>query len=582
MIYSIRCDQPSFKTVIFQPGFNVILAERTKEATKKDSRNGLGKSTLIEIINFCLGGNKGETLKKPQLENWSFAIEIDLGGNKFSVTRNTSSQNKILIDGDCSKWPIQPTFDTQSSKFVLSSRDWTNVLGIVMFNLPPRGDVEYGPTFRSAISYFVRSGDKRRGAFLDPFSYDKGQKVWNVQVNNAFLLSLGWEYASKLNVLKDRGKVIDQIKKEAKSGILSTMMGSLGELEATKIRLEAQVKKEEEQLSNFKVHLQYKQLESEANDLTVQIHELVNENINENRLLEYYEASLKEEVDAKREVISKIYQESGIVFPDITTKKIDEVLQFHQQVVKNRKGFLNTEIERLKNAIAEQEQKIKDLTNSRADRMMVLKKHGALDEYTRLQYNYQRIVAELKDLIIRIENLKKFEQGRSAINVDQELLYQRANTDLNERQSQRENAILLFNANSQALYEAPGTLSIDLDKTGFKFNVSIERSGSHGIGNMKIFCYDLMLAQLWAKKMSPPGFLIHDSIIFADVDERQKALALELAARESEKNGFQYICTMNSDSIPESDFNKGFDFGKNVRLKLTDAAEDGGILGIRF
>ena len=147
---------------------------------------------------------------------------------------------------------------------------------------------------------------------------------------------------------------------------------------------------------------------------------------------------------------------------------------------------------------------------------------------------------------------------------------------------QKEKAILLFNSNSQALYKAPGTLSIDVRKTGLKFDVSIERSGSHGIGNMKIFCYDLMLAQIWAEKEVKPAFLIHDSIIFADVDERQKALALELAAKESARLNFQYICTMNSDAIPTNDFSADFKFDDYVRRTFTDATEDGGLLGIRF
>ena len=130
--------------------------------------------------------------------------------------------------------------------------------------------------------------------------------------------------------------------------------------------------------------------------------------------------------------------------------------------------------------------------------------------------------------------------------------------------------------------KAPGVLSIDVSKTGFKFGVSIERSGSHGISNMKIFCYDLTLAQIWAQKQPSPGFLIHDSILFADVDERQKALALELAAKESERLDFQYICTMNSDTIPRNDFSKSFAFDNYVRLKLSDATNDGGLLGTRF
>lgn len=582
MIYSISSDHPSFKRVTFNAGFNVILAERTKESTKKDSRNGLGKSTLIEIIHFCLGGSKGETLSKKQMDGWSFTLEFDLIGKKYFVTRNTLKKGSVVIDGDCSDWPIKPEYDTKTQQQVISCRDWTNVLGRLSFKLPFRGDdAKYAPTFRSVISYFVRKNGQS-GAFLSPFQHNKKQQPWDMQVNNAFLLSLGWEFASKLKVLKDREKIVKQIKEEARSGILFSMMGSIGELEATKIRLEAQVKQDEEQLASFKVHPQYKQIETDANTLTDQIHELVNSNVNEKRLLEYYEASLKEEAEAKQDVVKRIYQEAGVTFPEATTKKLDEVLLFHQQVVKNRKDFLSTEIERLKNAVAGREQKIQDLTNQRADLMVVLQKHGALDEHVRLNSNHQKTIAELKDLVIRVENLRKFEQGRSAITIEQELLYQQATTDLNERKIQKENAILLFNDNSQALYSAPGTLSIDLDKTGIKLNVSIERSGSHGIGNMKIFCYDLMLAQLWASKTNTPVYLIHDSILFADVDERQKALALELAAIESEKKGFQYICTMNSDSIPRNDFSKDFNFDKYVRMKLTDATDDGGILGIRF
>jgi len=45
-------------------------------------------------------------------------------------------------------------------------------------------------------------------------------------------------------------------------------------------------------------------------------------------------------------------------------------------------------------------------------------------------------------------------------------------------------------------------------------NVEIERSGSQGIDSMKVFCYDLVLAQLWSQREGKPGFLIHDSMIF--------------------------------------------------------------------
>ena len=99
---------------------------------------------------------------------------------------------------------------------------------------------------------------------------------------------------------------------------------------------------------------------------------------------------------------------------------------------------------------------------------------------------------------------------------------------------------------------------------------------------MKVFCYDLMLSQLWSQRPNNPGFLIHDSIIFDGVDERQRALALELAANVAEKFGFQYICTINSDAAPNAEFDPGFDLNSHVRLVLSDKDEASRLLGLRF
>jgi uncharacterized protein YydD (DUF2326 family) len=581
MIHSIKCDKPSFKTIHLKKGFNVILAERTKESAKKDSRNGLGKSTLIEIIHFCLGGKKGETLTKPQVEDWTFTIEIDLGGKKYSISRNIAEPKNVFIEGDCSDWPIQPNVDKNTNRQILSQNDWTRNLGVLMFDIQPTYEGKFHPTFRSMISYFIRKNGQS-GAFLNPFQQYKSQAEWDIQVNNTCLLGLGWQYASKWQVLKDREKVISQIKQEVSSGFISNLMGNIGELDAHKIRLEAQAKQEKEQLDNFKVHPQYNQIEDDANRLTKAIHLLVNSNIDDKRLLEYYEASLKEEIDTKPEQVAKVYGEAGLVFSDSVTKKIDEVLNFHKKIVINRKEFLSSEIDRLKQNIVRREQEIQGHSTKRAELMLTLRTHGALQEYVHLQTNHQNTVSQLKDVSLKLENLKKFEQGKSALVIEQALLQQSATKDLNDRYIQKQEAILTFNSYSQHLYKVPGTLSINVEKKGYSFKVDIQRSGSYGVGNMKIFCYDLLLAKLWAKRSKTPIFLIHDSIIFADVDERQKALALQLAESEARKEKYQYICTMNSDTVPRGEFDKDFEFDSFVVATFTDAKEDGGLLGIRF
>ena len=582
MIHSVTADRPSFKAVEFKPGFNIILAERTKESTKKDSRNGLGKSTLIEIIHFCLGVSKGVTLSKKEVNGWTFSIEIDIERKKYKISRTNKKNAKIFVEGDCSDWPIKPEEDKQTGKKVIGINDWKQVLGILMFGLKQSYPVyKYSPTSRSLLSYFVRR-DSERGGFLNPFQHYKSQLEWDRQVHNSFLLDLNWEYASKWQILKDRAKVINQIEQEARSGILKNMIGSTGEVDAQKIRLEAEIGEEEKILKEFKVHPQYKEIEIEANEITGKIHELININISDKQVLEQYEESLIDENEADPESVKKMFEEAGFIFPESINKKIQDVMSFHKQVVINRRDFLHSEIERIKFNIAERENEILNLTNERAEKLQILQKHGALDEYSAIQNRHQTKIAKLKELNIRLENLKKFEQGKSSLEMDQAVLKKHASTDLSERKAQREKAILLFNSNSKALYEAPGILSIDVTKTGYKFNVEIERSGSHGIGNMKIFCYDLMLAQIWSAKRRNQIFLIHDSTLFADVDERQKALALELSAKESEKRNFQYICTLNSDTLPIKDFSKDFHLYDYVRLTLTDTEENGSLLGIRF
>ena len=73
-----------------------------------------------------------------------------------------------------------------------------------------------------------------------------------------------------------------------------------------------------------------------------------------------------------------------------------------------------------------------------------------------------------------------------------------------------------------------------------------------------------------------------DSKVILKMDERQKAHALEIAAKTAEANGFQYICCLNSDAVPTSDFSRGFDLQPYVRIELTDEGQTGGLLGMRY
>ena len=110
MIKKLSANQQSFKTIEFSAGFNVVWADRTQESTKRDSRNGLGKSTLIEIIHFCLGAksSKGKGLLVEALKGWEFTLDLEVDGKEFSVTRCVDDPNNFYVDGETSAWPVKP------------------------------------------------------------------------------------------------------------------------------------------------------------------------------------------------------------------------------------------------------------------------------------------------------------------------------------------------------------------------------------------------------------------------------------------------------------------------------------------
>lgn len=580
MILAVKCDRPQFKSVYFSTGFNVVLADRTSHASDKESRNGLGKTTLLSIISFCLGATltKAMSIAKPAIEGWTFSIDVVLRGGKYTIYRNTADASVVQIEGDFSSWPIRPTPNVGFLP-TMKIQPWKDVLGWLIFELPvDHSGLKYTPTFRSLISYFIRIG---REAYTTPFEHNRKQIEWDKQVNTAFLLGLGWQYASRWQSLKDREGELRVLKKFARQGLPASASGqSLGELEAKQIRLQDQIGKDLQELSEFKVLAQYEEVQRRADEATSEIQQLSDANFFDQRMIDFYRQSDEEEI-VDDSLVERVYAEAGVIFPETLVKRLEDVNEFHRQVTANRREFLASEIHRLQAAIAQRRETLTRLENERSELMSTLQRHGALGQYMELQQRHVGLVTQLREVDTQIENMSRFDSERTAIRISKDQLLLDAKADHHERRPIRQRAISIFNENSQALYERGGSLILDVRDNCFHFDVDIPRSTSDGVKQIgTVYTYDITLAQLWAEKHAGPGFLIHDSAIFDGVDERQKAAALKLALKRSAESEFQYICCLNSDEIPYRDLD--FDLNEYVRLNLKDGSPEGGLMGEQF
>ena len=582
MIHSITANHSSFHTVRFTPGLNIVVADRTEESTQKDTRNGLGKSTLVNIIDFCLGSrvSKGRGLAIAPLQGWEFTMEMTVAGNRVRVTRAIDKPNRIVVEGSTKGWIEQPDSPDASGTHSLEVTRWKGLLGWAWFGLPaPNKDIKYRPSFRSLISYFVRRGGE---AYLEPFRHTSQQATWDKQLHTAFLLGMNWENATRWQELRDEEKVIRAIDQAFGGGSTAMSVVSVGELEAERIQLERQLEQESGALQEFRVHPQYDSIQSEVDALTTTIHDLVNKNVTERRRLARYRESIDDEVAPTSASIELIYEEAGVIFGESVRRTLAEAKQFHLNIVANRRSFLETEVNRLERTVESRDAEIRALSDRRADLLGILETHGALSELTSLQERIVQVRSKLEKTREWISQIRDRKSRLREVKVRRAEIARVAEQDHDERRGFWSVAIRLFDDNSQALYETSGHLVIDIDETGFRYNVEINKSGSEGVGKMKIFCFDLMLLQMMSRQRTGPDFLVHDSILYDGVDSRQRALALERADEVSRIGNTQYICTFNSDMVPREDFSREFDFGKYVRLTLTDKDPAGSLLGFHF
>ena len=586
MIHSLSSNKASFKSIEFKKGLNIILADRNVlNENSKQTRNGAGKTTIIEIIHFCLGSSvkKDSIFKCEHLKGWSFILKLDIDNAICTIERFVDSSNKIYVSSRKNIGDIfeELKYDGKNSRYYLTLNAFNEQMLNKFYGIKKSNEKRYYPTFRELISYTIRRGID---GYKSCFDYFSPQKAYSIQSCNAYFLGLSLECANKFQFIKDKKKEIDDFKKISKSGLIGNY--NIGKLNTNLVSKERETTELKKQLDSFKVHPQYKQISNKVNFLTKKIHSLNDDCIIEEKLLLQYEDSVNnenEDIDTLNE-IKQLYNEAGVFFPNDSLESLKNVISFHKSIQKNRKVYLTDEIVRIKQKISLNRKQIESYSNERAELMSVLKTHGALEEYVLLQNNY---IEKKKDLDILKERLKSAEEVEnlsSNLKIENGELLIEARKDYNDRVDTRAKALSLFSNNTSFLYPEPGNLTIDLNDTGYKFNVEMKNSRSQGVNYMKIFSYDFMVLELNNYKLPFPDFIIHDSTIFDGVDERQVARALILAYNKCKQMDSQYICMLNSDKVPGLDFDDDFlsVFNESIRLSISDDRENGGVLGIRF
>ena len=567
-LLSLSANMPSFRTVNFRrEGMSLVIAEqKTEKSAVTSTYNGVGKSLMLELLHFCLGGNRNHALET-HLPDWEFHLTFQAGGTDHTIQRPTDPAKKIKLDGE----------DIGLKEL----RDFLD--GVAFSERPAVSQV----TFRALISRFIRSGKHAYNQFQYVHEGDLKQPYIAMLVT-AFLLGLDLELAKRKH---DQRKLQEQrtetLKQLEKDPLFSTLLAD-NTLEFELLGLRDEAVRLSANLANFRVADDYHSIELEADAIKRRLDRHRRDAVKIGEALFQIERSLRVQGDLAPDDVAQLYAEAQIALPELVKRRIEEVIAFHHELSRKRALRLTRERQRLAQELAAANGEIHALSAALDDKLRYLSEHRALDQY----------VAVSKELSEVQRQIARIEEGRNVREaVDHELKKLKVQlaegsleTDeyLASAKTMIAEATGLFRSFARQLYGPARRSGLTIDNDSgdnqlrYKIDAHIAGDAAEGINEAKIFCFDMTLLSL--QRGHNLQFAAHDSTLFSPVDPRQRLAMFRIADHLCKLQGFQYIATLNmhdlSTMLEQPGDHADLFSDDSIVLRLTDAEPEEKLLGI--
>lgn len=564
-LISLDANKPSFNRVVFNPKGLTLIIGKSTSTDKNNTYNGVGKSLLLQIVNFCLGSNKIPAFEQ-YLSGWEFTLNFKIGDEKYTARRSTKTQNKIYLND---KEFGQSAFNSAMERMLV--------------NIPE--DSPY-LTFRTVLSRFYRAG---RGSYVSSLATAKEQSFSSL-VNNAFLLELDLDYVYQKRNTRKRFLELEKFEKSFKKDpvIREYYTGDL-DVEFEISRLTQDTKKLEFDIENYNVAENYAAIQNEADCMAEKLSQIKNRLYYLSTSIKNIKHSMSLYQDMDLGKVYSLYGEITELFKEGTLQTLENVTTFHKSIHTKRSERLAKELKKLSAAHLEEEKSNKDLQESFDEKMKLLAKSRALDFFAAIN-------AKLTEIKSKLSKLNDY--NNISVHSKKEMA-----ESLNELSSQEVSAIEyleLYKEQAHPVYlgftdlvnefyqNVPAGISIQNNEGNnqerFKISAKIQNDASDGINEVKIFCYDLN--NLINSTVHNFQSIFHDSRMFSDIDPRQRAILLQRAHSLTKASDKQYIATINEDQLTslkdvltEEEFEEIFD---TVKLELKDDSPESKLLGIQI
>ena len=541
----------AFHDVEFSDGLNVIIGNiSNRDDSEKDTHN-LGKSLLLEVIDFLLlkgikNKEKYFLTKNDIFSTYVFFAEIELNDGQFLIIKRAVANNTKIsfklnktkltsFDIDIDNW-------NEVELAIKKAKDYLN--DCLAFDVLPNWE------YRKSLTYFMRHQED----FIDVFKLSKFQgphKDWKPMVFDLLgfdgsLIKAKLELEEEYKELKDKITLLETENKVSQN-------------DEDKIRGLIDIKKDELLTVSSQVDM-FNFNERDNNEKSI----LVDDIEDSLKIANSRHYAIKHEIskieqslvvgidNIDMEEITSIYQEVEMFFPHELLAEFDKVIEFNKSITHERNQFLQENLSALRIENAELEASLVELEETKSSMLVDLTDKDSYEKFKKYQKQLAKIEAEVIIFEEKLHNISKMAQMDDKLSGFTDAIKIKI-AELNQAISQQYHKEIrkLFNQFTTKILNTPAILSVRTNKeNNIEFEAEYQSkesltSSDLASGNTykKILCaaFDVALLQHYNDK-SFYRFTYHDGVLDS-LDIRKKENYIEFVRSLVKEFNVQYIIT---------------------------------------
>lgn len=568
-LLKLTSSNPKFNTINFKKGLNIVVGTQLTKEQKK-SINGIGKSMSLSLIHYLFGSSfksKSEIKLKEFLSKYGEFELTFIHKEKEHTIKKNFSQKEFYLDG---KKITKTNFPKELNKLFL-------------------GNLDSKPSFKQIFNCFARKHSSETGYYSNIVTQQaRPIEDYHQRYTNLFLLKTDLKLVEESYSVKNKLEKLEKAKTTIQEYKKALDSSNINDLKDEIIKLQTQ-------LEHFIIAENFDLLKQKADDLTAKLNDIRNKIFFNDKTLKRKELSLEDSKNTNIDIskIENIFNEANFFFKENVTKRLEQAQEFHSNLISNRKKRLSIEINDLKLLLIKLQSDKDIISNERDSIIKDLNNSGALEERDSIKDRIKTLENQKNDLEKYENILNDFRKDKSKLDVRNAVLKQESIVYLDKNQKEHSEIEKIFRDLVKQFYDNQGgSFKIEEAPSAkylFNINSHIPKEGSQGVGEVKIFCYDVLLYLLNKKLLN---FLAHDGCIFSEMDPRQKTTIFKVILELVKDDNFQYFLNIGENTLNEIlDDNNQINIlteeeketiKESIRLTLSDKEEKNWLFGESF